>query len=187
MNETIDLRNRILKMRENNDFILSTVIPEQRKEDIKKEFISEDVISENKEKSDLHNTKNRISENEDIKEKTSTKKEGVSYNQVINKNPKKINNVNLTYTNEVQFRILAGKFNEAVEVILELSDKVKKLEQKVYNNDKIIKKGRGIFYYINLKIVSFLILIPILILGVYTIPLDFFTIKLILSDIISSM
>ena len=187
MNETIDLRNRILKMRENNDFILSAVQPEQKKEDIKKEFISEDVISEHKEKSNLHNTKNREYEGEDVKEKTSTKKERISYNQVINKNPNKINNVNLTHTNEVQFRILAGKFNEAVEVILELSDKVKKLEQKVYNNDKILKKSRGIFYYINLKIISFLILIPLLILGVFTLPLDFFTIKLILSDIISSM
>ena len=38
--------------------------------------------------------------------------------------------------NEAQFLILANKFNEAVEVILELSEKVEKLEKKIYQKRK---------------------------------------------------
>ena len=54
-------------------------------------------------------------------------------------------------------RILANKFNEVVEVILELSDKVKKLEHKVYKNDNKIKRSHNFFYYINLKVLFSLI------------------------------
>ena len=97
------------------------------------------------------------------------------------------NNINLVDTNEAQFRILANKFNEAVEVILELSDKVKKLEHTIYKNHNETKKSNGIFYYINVKILFSMIFIPLLILGIFTLPFDFYTFKLIFSDIISSM
>ena len=82
---------------------------------------------------------------------------------------------------------LANKFNEAVEVILELSDKVKKLEHTVYKNHKEKKRGKGFFYYTNIKMVFSLVLILLLTLGILTLPIDFFTMKLILSDIMSSM
>ena len=97
------------------------------------------------------------------------------------------NNINLVDTNEAQFRILANKFNEAVEVILELSDKVKKLEHTIYKNHNETKKSNGIFYYINVKILFSMIFIPLLILGIFTLPFDFYTFKLVFSDIILSM
>ena len=49
MNESTNLRKRILKMRENNDFILSSVTSEHFKEDVKKKIKSDEVIKENKE------------------------------------------------------------------------------------------------------------------------------------------
>ena len=63
----------------------------------------------------------------------------------------KENSINFTDSNEAQFRILATKFNEAVEVILELSDKVSKLEKVVYKTHSQNKKENSVFNYINIK------------------------------------
>ena len=82
---------------------------------------------------------------------------------------------------------MANKFNEAVEVILELSDKVKKLEHTLYKGKNEIKKGSRFFYFINTKILFSLIFIILLTLGILTLPFDFLTIKLIISDIVSSI
>ena len=51
---------------------------------------------------------------------------------------KKQNNENKNFNNdnEAQFRLLATKFNESVEVILELSEKVNKLEKLTYSDKK---------------------------------------------------
>ena len=187
MNESLDLRKRILKMRESNDIVLSTVKSEKKERDIEKEFVSKDLILEEKEKFNYSNTKNILDENENIKEQSLSIKEMLSNNQVTVQSSNKQNDKNLADTNEMQFRILANKFNEAVEVILELSDKVKNLEQTVYKKNIITKKGNSFVNNINFKTVLSLILIPLLILGVLTLPFDFLTIKLILSDIISSM
>ena len=119
-------------------------------------------------------------------EEDNTKENSYKFQTVIDKSNKQ-NNINSAHNNEVQFRILANKFNEAVEVILELSDKVKKLEHSVYKNHKDTKKVKGFFYYTNIKMVFSLILISLFTLGILTLPFDFFTMKLILSDIISSM
>ena len=192
MNESIDLRKRILKMRENNNSMLSTVKSEQIKEDIKKEDItkeakSEDVVLKNKEKLNSTNTKKTFVEDENNEEQSLIKNVITSHIQAVSQHPNKQNNKDTANTNEVQFRIIANKFNEAVEVILQLSEKVEKLEDTVYKNHKENKKGNGFFYFINIKIVFTLILIPLLILGVFTIPFDFITMKLIFSDIISLM
>jgi hypothetical protein len=178
MNESMDLRKRIIKMRENNELILSTVKSEFLNEDIKKEVRSEDFIAENKKK--LAHEENTI--------KSSLFKSKISsQSQAPNHNYNSTNNIKIDDTNEAQFRILANKFNEAVEVILELSDKVKKLEHIVYKNHNETKKINGFFYYVNLKILFSVIFIPLLILGILTLPFDFFTFKLIISDIISSI
>ena len=186
MNESIDLRKRILKMRENNDFILNNVKSEQIQDEIKIEVKSEDVMLENKEKFNSVYTK-KIVEDENVKAQSLLKKKILPQIQTASHHFNKQNNKNLAETNEVQFRILANKFNEAVEVILELSDKVKKLEHTIYKNNKKKKKGSSLFYFVNIKIVFSLILIPLLILGIFTFPFDFITMKLIFYDIISSM
>ena len=83
--------------------------------------------------------------------------------------------------------MLANKFNEAVEVILELSHKVEKLEKNVSQNfnKRKISEGRSSFF--NFKIFVFLLLIPIIILGFFTLPFDFSLIKSIIVDILSAL
>ena len=187
MNDSIDLRKRILKMRENNDSILSTVKSEHFKEDIKKEVKPEDLKIENKDRFNSDNTKEVLAVEQNTIIPSFLKKNIPTQSRRVSHHSNKEGYVNLVDTNEAQFRILANKFNEAVEVILELSDKVKKLEHRIYKNQNEIKKRNGFFYYINVKIVFSLILIPLLILGIFTLPFDFLTMKLMFSDIISSM
>ena len=187
MNESIDLRKRILKMRENNDFILSSVKPESLKGDVEIKIESDEVIKENKEKFNSINEKKILAKDENTIKLPSSKKNISSPSNSANRYPNNENNINLVDTNEAQFRILANKFNEAVEVILELSDKVKILEHTIYKKNNNTKKRNGIFYYINIKILFSIIFIPLLIIGTFTLPFDFNTFKLIFSDIISSM
>ena len=187
MNESTNLRKRILKMRENNDFILSSVKPEHLKEDVKTEIKSDEVIKVNKEKFNSSYEKKMLAEDENTINSASLKREISSPSHSSNNYSNNQNNINLGDTNEAQFRILANKFNEAVEVILELSDKVKKLENIIYKNYNKTKKRNGIFYYINMKILFSIIFIPLLILAAFTLPLDFYKFELIFSDIILSM
>ena len=83
--------------------------------------------------------------------------------------------------------MLANKFNEAVEVILELSDKVEKLErnakQKSYKQTKNVNSSS--FFYI--KIFVFLLLIPIIVLGFFTLPVDISSLKSIIIDVLSTI
>ena len=83
--------------------------------------------------------------------------------------------------------MLANKFNEAVEVILELSHKVEKLERNAYQNShkQINNLNRSSFF--NFKIFIFLLIIPIIVLGYYYFPLDYSLIKSIIIDILSTM
>jgi hypothetical protein len=187
MNESIDLRKRILKMREDNNFILSSVKTEHFKDDVKTEIKSDAHMKVNKEKFNSSNEKKILAEDKNTINSNSLKNKISSPNHIRNHQSDNQNNINLVDTNEAQFRILANKFNEAVEVILELSDKVKKLEHTIYKKHNKTKKRDGIFYYINMKILFSMIFIPLLILGVFTLPFDFYTFKLIFSDIISSM
>jgi len=187
MNESIDLKKRILKMRENNDFIINSAKQEHFKEDVKIEIKSDEVIKMNKEKFNSSNEKKIFNGDENIVNPSLLKKKisFPSHSENHHYNNKK--NINLVDTNEAQFRMLANKFNEAVEVILELSDKVKKIEHTIYKKHNKTKKREGIFYYINMKILFSMIFIPLLILGVFTLPFDFYTFKLIFFDVISSM
>ena len=110
-----------------------------------------------------------------------------SGNETLSNNSNKENNVNFTDSNEVQFRILATKFNEAVEVILELSDKVSKLEQTVYKTHSQSKKENSYFNFINIKMIFIVMLISFLTLGILYFPIDLSKFKLILNEIISSI
>ena len=73
-------------------------------------------------------------------------------------------NINKTVNdNDAQFLMLANKFNEAVEVILELSDKVEKLERNASQNKNIQKNKVNTSSFFNFKILVFILLIPIII------------------------
>ena len=104
-----------------------------------------------------------------------------SENLVYNRDQSENQNINKTVNNnEAQFLMLANKFNEAVEVILELSHKVEKLErnasQKSYKHTKNVNSSS----FFNIKIFVLLLLIPIMVLGFFTLPFDISLIKSIL-------
>jgi hypothetical protein len=187
MDDSKDLRKRILKMRENNNFTLNTEQSDLLQKDVRTKVKLEDIKIQNEEKLNFTNINEELTDDTDVIEPSLLKKKVTIQTSPVNQDTDKNSRYSLLNANEAQFRILANKFNEAVEVILELSDKVKKLEHKVYKNDNKIMKGNTFFYYINLKVLFSLILIPLLILGFLKLPFDLFTIKLIFSDIFSSM
>tara|TARA_B100000963_G_C22128562_1_gene452269 strand:- start:104 stop:553 length:450 start_codon:yes stop_codon:yes gene_type:complete len=87
--------------------------------------------------------------------------------------------------NEAQFLMLANKFNEAVEVILELSNKVEKLEKILDQSSSQTKYFKKKFSFFNLKIFIFILIIPLSIIGFFTLPVDFSLLNLILVDVFS--
>ena len=113
MNDSLDLRNRILKMRESNNLTVT-----------KKDSLNNDLMSKFESSIKDDNKKQSNSDKETISRKNNSEKLIQDKYKSENKNSIKTS-VN---ENEAQFLILANKFNEAVEVILELSEKVEKLE-----------------------------------------------------------
>ncbi len=179
MNDSLDLRNRILKMRESNNLVvtktnssnnnLMSKFENSIKDDKpKKTYPSKDAANDiNKEK-----TTNSITSNPEkfIYDKNKTEP----------KTAKVISN-----DNEAQFLMLANKFNEAVEVILELSQKVENLEKNLNQNSNQTKKFKKTSSFFNLKIFIFILIIPITIVGFFTLPIDFSLMKLIIADVFS--
>lgn len=173
MNDSLDLRNRIIKMRESNNLNvknqdasnnhLMSEFENSIKDESKKETNLDKQTSSNATQS---NSKNLIQQNEKIENKN------------ISRN---VNN------NDAQFLILANKFNEAVEVILELSHKVEKLERNASQNKNIQKNKVNSSISFNFKILVFILLIPMIVLGFFTLPIDFSLIKAIMIDILSSL
>ncbi len=181
MNESLDLRNRILKMRESNNIVLDQVKSEIKTIDTSSEIlpqkIQNDVISREvnfetkleKENSPLENKK---LENSNIKNV---------------RNPVKQESENLPYDNEAQFRMIAKKFNEAVEVILELSDKVKNLEETINSLSVKSSKNKKNNSFFNLKTYIFIIVTSLIIFALFTFPINLTLIKLIITDVMSSI
>ena len=172
MNDSLDLRKRILKMRNINNIDLNII----------------ESSNSNKQDENLVQTKKVNTPEIDLNE--------LKNQNVINNKPEIYphhDNLNLVSNSkkqaqisyDAQFKLLANKFNEAVEVILELSDKVKNLEKAVYLKDKKIKKISEHRKIPNLKIIIFIILIFLFVLGINYLPINLSILKLILSDISS--
>ena len=171
MNNSLDLRNRILKMREINNF----------------DFNKVQTFDTNQQDINLIQTKK---END-----TETSPRNIQCENVINKKNMLSHNgenVNLFSNNEAQsnsydaqFRLLANKFNEAVEVILELSNSVKNLEKAVYLKDKKINQVNINRDFFNLKLIVFMTVIFLFVYGIVYLPIDLSMLKLILSDILT--
>ena len=197
MNESLDLRNRILKMRESNNLVLDQVKSETKKNNNSVELINQNNRKPNTEKEDFLDTKDKTNteinknnnsystENEKIvNTNLFTKK---SSNSSIKPEKNKENLNNLVHDNEAQFRIIANKFNEAVEVILELSEKVKKLEEIVNNLPVNYLKDKKSQSFFNIKTYSYIIVTFVFLIGIFTFPIDLSLVKLIIIDIISSI
>ena len=181
MNESLDLRNRILKMRESNNVVLDqakseiktpetfTEIPPQKTPN---DVISREVNFETKLEKEISPLENKKIENSNIKNV---------------RNPIKQASDDLPYGNEAQFRIIAKKFNEAVEVILELSDKVKNLEETINSLSVKSSKNKKNHSFFNLKTYVFITITTLIILVLFTFPINLTLIQLIIKDVISSI
>ena len=131
MSDNQDLKSKILLMRQKN---FSEVVNESNeKNDNKKpenNEINKDEVStetnENKVEADNSNLENRIQ---------------VDINSEISELKENLNKV--AETNEKAFDLLAKKFNESVEVILELTQRVEKLETvtKLQSMQESVKKN----------------------------------------------
>ena len=172
MNDSLDLRNRILKMRESNNLTSTQNVSSNN--NLMSKF--ENSIKDDNQKKPTYEreTLSKFSKNN-------------SNNFIQYKDKSEGKNIKSNIKdNEAQFLMLANKFNEAVEVILELSQKVEKLEKNATQNanKKKIKVSSSFFKF---KIFVFLFLIPIIILGFFTFPFDFSVIKSIIIDILSAL
>ena len=97
---------------------------------------------------------------------------------ISNQESKKRNNY------DEQFKLLANKLNEAVEVILELSESVNKLESIIYSKRERFNKKK---YYNNgnkLKFLIFIIFITSISLYLIFMPIDLNSINLFFYEIL---
>ena len=181
MNDSLDLRNRILKMRESNNLNVT-----------KQDSLNNNLMSEFESSIKDDNKKETNSDEETVIDQT--KESVTSSNQNSSENiiqhNDKTENQNIIKTvndNDAQFLMLANKFNEAVEVILELSHKVEKLERNASQDKNIQKNKVKTSSFFNFKILVFILLVPILFLVFFTLPFDFLLVKTIIMDILSSL
>jgi len=126
MEDSKDLKKRILNMREanniNNEFINSKNLFE--KKSIPDKALKQNILF-TKSNSSIQNdpkninTKNSLNNNTSLFEK---------------------DKYEIQYNYDDQFKLLANKFNEAVEVILGLTESVAKLEKVVYVKEDKTKK-----------------------------------------------
>ena len=186
MNESLDLRNRINKMRSINNL-------KTNEDEFSKHIKIDSKKTDQKEtKKNVKHSQERITENGRVKkfDKINSKfvppkEEIVNANTLFQKKPiNKNEDKNFNNDNEVQFKLLANKFNECVEVILELSEKVNKLEKLLYS-EKQNKSYRAVPF--NLRLISIILMIFILGYSFSLIDIDTTLIKEIIKDILKSI
>ena len=173
MNDSLDLRNRILKMRESNNLNVT-----------KQDSLNNNLMSEFESSIKDDNTKETNSDKPTLSNSSQNNSENLIQHKDKTENQDIIRNVN---DNDAQFLMLANKFNEAVEVILELSDKVEKLERNASQDKNIQKNKVNTSSFFNFKIIVSILLVPILFLVFFTLPFDFLLVKTIIIDILSSL
>ena len=198
MNESLDLRNRILMMRKSNNLVLDQFKSESKQINQKPENINEKTLT------DLNSQENLIKTKDSLNYETGFKKNNqpteskkmvksklfTNTAELDSKNEKTINDQtldNLFSNNEAQFRMIAEKFNEAVEVILELSNKVKKLEETVSYLSNKSGENKKSSTFLSLRTYILVIFTTFIILALLTFPFDLSLIKLIIKDVVSSI
>jgi len=199
MNSSLELRNRINKMR-----LVNNLEPHNEKLLTKKEKNNLDIKPNNNnnnktnigfDKKNIENISEKISKNnqlnhdaKDLNGINSFKNNLINEKNYIQNTQLKVNeDSDENNHNEAQFRMLANKFNEAVEVILELSEKINKLENLIYTEPAREKKT--IFF----KFLSFkslcLIFVSILVIPwvLLYLPVDISLFKVILNEILTQI
>ena len=181
MNESLDLRNRILKMRESNNVVL-----DQAKSEIKTPETSTEILPQKTQNDVISREVNFETKLE--KENSPLENKKIKNSNIKNvRNPIKQASDDLPYGNEAQFRMIAKKFNEAVEVILELSNKVNNLEKTINSLSVKSSKNKKNYSFFNLKTYVFITITTLFILVLFTFPINLTLIKLIITDVISSI
>ena len=150
MSDNQDLKSKILLMRQKN---------------------FGEVINESNQKNDNEKPKNTEIKNDEVLTETNENEVEVNKNNLDNKTLIDINseiselkeNLNkVAETNEKAFNLLASKFNDSVEVILELTQKVEKLEtvtrlqsmQESVKKNEVKPSQKGIKFFLFLLFVS---------------------------------
>ena len=172
MNDSLELRKRILKMREINN-----IDPESLKALNLNNHVS-DVIQNKKDNILLANL--NVTKNPKVINSKLEVHDHINKLDLVVKS-KKQSEINY----DSQFILLANKFNEAVEVILELSHRLENLEKSISLQNKKTKKISKYSQFPSLKFIVFIIFISFFALGVIYLPFKFVMLKLILSDISS--
>ena len=194
MNSSLELRNRINKMR-----LINNLEAHDEKLFTKKEKDNFNIKPNNNnlnigfDKKNIENISEKITKNNQLNNDTkdiniiNSLQNNLRNEKNYSQNPQlKVNeDSDKNYHNEAQFRMLANKFNEAVEVILELSEKINKLENLIYTEPAREKKT--IFF----KFLSFkslcLIFVSILVLSwiLLYLRVDISLFKVILNEILT--
>ena len=183
-------------MRESNNLVLERVKSESKNINSNSELVNQkiqynpvkekSIDTKDKTNTEIQQQKRKYTiENEKIVDSNLFTKKSVNPNVTFDKNKETLNS--LANGNEAQFRIIANKFNEAVEVILELSERVKKLEETINNPPKNYLKDKNKNSFFNIKTYAYIVLTILFIIGIFTFPVDLSLIKLIILDIISSI
>ena len=178
-------------MRENNNLVLDQVKLESKTTNTYSEIITQEPQNNLNSLEENIKTKlekdNSIIETKKIENPNSLKRKTVN-SRVKNDESSNTQTLdNSVYGNEAQFRIIAKKFNEAVEVILELSDKVKYLEETVQSLSVKSGKNKKSYSFFNFKNFVLIILTTLILLGLFIFPIDLTLINLIITDVISSI
>ena len=175
-------------MRESNNLILDQVKSESKKNDSNSEFISPKILNDLNSKKNLKEEKVNVNIETEKAKKVDTNLLNNNYtNSNIKDEKNKDTFTRLVNDNEAQFRMIAIKFNEAVEVILQLSEKVKKLEENF--NDLSVKSGTNKKSHTFLAIKSYVLILLVIFItfSILKAPIDLSYIKLIIKDIMSSI
>ena len=163
MVDSINLKTRILRMRQEHDFNSLAKNPEKHKSFNKNAlFTNSDIVEKN-----IINKKNTKNYEE--------KQQSSSFQSCDNV---KQNNY------DEQFKLLANNFNESIEVILELSESVNKLENIIYSDKGKLNKRKHSNNGYKLKLIVFVIFITLALFYLYFLSIDLNSISLFLDEIL---
>ena len=172
MNDSRDLRKRILKMREINNI-------DQKNAPFIRSSEQDNKLNHRIQINVLETNKNKIKKNNfiNLPNEENIVKKNIDFDHSKN------NQLNNSY--DAQFRILANKFNEILDVISDISSTVEKLEKVTYSKEKEYKVVRNKLNWFKLKPTAFILLIGLFGLAFFYLSTYLETLNIIIQDILS--
>ena len=172
MNDSRDLRKRILKMREINNI-------DQKNAPFIRSSEQDNKLNHRIQINVLETNKNKIKKNNfiNLPNEENIVKKNIDFDHSKN------NQLNNSY--DAQFRILANKFNEILDVISDISSTVEKLEKVTYSKEKEYKVVRNKLNWFKLKPIAFIFLIGLFGIAFFYLSTYLETLNIIIQDILS--